>query len=49
MDLQVEGVSDETIKYSDGFCYNATSEWLHCILQTRPLVTERAPYKRKMK
>jgi hypothetical protein len=38
--LQVGGVSDETVKYCYEFCATLTSEWLHCKLQTRPLVRE---------
>jgi hypothetical protein len=41
--LQVDGVSDETVKYGYGFCANRTIEWLHCKLQSRPLVSEGAP------
>jgi hypothetical protein len=40
--LQVGGVSDETVKYAYGFWATRTNEWLHCELQTRPLVIEGA-------
>jgi hypothetical protein len=40
--LQVEGVSDETVTYGYGFCLTRPIEWLHCKLQTRPLVSEGA-------
>jgi hypothetical protein len=43
LSLQVGGVSDETVKYDHGFCATRTIEWLHCKLQTRPLVREGAP------
>jgi hypothetical protein len=43
--LQVGGVSDETVKYGYGFCATRTIEWLHCELQTRPLLREGAPQK----
>jgi hypothetical protein len=41
--LQVGGISDETVKYGYGFWATRTIEWLHCKLQTRPLVRERDP------
>jgi hypothetical protein len=41
----VGGVSDETVKYGYGLCATRTIEWLHCKLQTRPLVKEDAPKK----
>jgi hypothetical protein len=40
--LQVGGVSDETAKYGFGFWATRTIEWLHCKLQTHPLVREGA-------
>jgi hypothetical protein len=42
MALQAGGVSDETVKYDFGFWATLTIEWLHCKLQTRPLVREGA-------
>jgi hypothetical protein len=47
--LQVGRVSDETVKYGYGFCATRTIEWLHCKLQTRPLVREDAPQKQDRK
>jgi hypothetical protein len=44
--LQVGGVSDETVKYGFGFWATRTIEWLHCKLQTRPLVREGAPHRK---
>jgi hypothetical protein len=38
--FQVRGVSDETSIYGYGSCKILTSEWLHCKLQTHPLVRE---------
>jgi hypothetical protein len=35
----------ETAKYDYGFSATRTIEWLHCKLQTRPLVRKGAPYK----
>jgi hypothetical protein len=42
-------VSDDTVKYGYGFCATRTIEWLHCKLQTRPLVREEAPQKQDRK
>jgi hypothetical protein len=42
--FQVGGVPAETVKYGYGFCATWTIEWLHCKLQTRPLVREGALY-----
>jgi hypothetical protein len=39
---QVGGVSDETVIYGCGSCATLTCWWLHCKLQTRPLVIEGA-------
>jgi hypothetical protein len=47
--LQIEGVSDETVKYGYGFWATRTIEWLHCKLQTRPVVREGAPQKQDHK
>jgi hypothetical protein len=47
--LQVGGVSDETVMYGYGFCMTRTIEWLHCKLQTRPLVREGASQKQDRK
>jgi hypothetical protein len=47
--LQVGGVSNETVKYGYVFCATRTIEWLHCKLQTRPLVREGAPQKQDRK
>jgi hypothetical protein len=41
--LQVGGVTDETLKYGYGSCATRTNEWLHCKLQSRPLVREGTP------
>jgi hypothetical protein len=42
-------VSDETVKYACGFWATRTIEWLHCKLQTRPLVREGTPQKQDRK
>jgi hypothetical protein len=47
--LQFGEVSDETVKYGCGFCATRTIEWLHCKLQTRPLVRKGAPQKQDPK
>jgi hypothetical protein len=47
--LQVGGVSDETVKYGYRLWATWTIEWLHCKLQTRPLVREGAPQKQDRK
>jgi hypothetical protein len=47
--LQVGGVSDETVKYGYGFCATRAIEWLHCKLQTRPIVREGIPQKQDRK
>jgi hypothetical protein len=41
-DLAVQdgGVSDETVKYGNGFCATRTIECLYCKLLTSPLVRE---------
>jgi hypothetical protein len=44
--LQVGVVSDETVKYGYEFWATRTIEWLHCKLQTCPLVREGASQKR---
>jgi hypothetical protein len=38
--LQVGEVSDQTVLHGHGSCATLTSEWLHCKLETRPLVRE---------
>jgi hypothetical protein len=43
------GESDETVKYGYGFWPTWTIEWLHCKLQTRPLVKEGAQQKQDRK
>jgi hypothetical protein len=47
--FQVGGVSDETVKYGYGFWATRPIEWLHCKLQTRPLVKEGSPQKQDRK
>jgi hypothetical protein len=42
--LHVGGISDETVIYGYGSCTTLTSEWLHCKLQTCPIVREGALY-----
>jgi hypothetical protein len=42
---EVKKDADGTVKYNYGFCASRTIEWLHCKLQTRPLVREGAPQK----
>jgi hypothetical protein len=43
--FQVEGVSNETVKYGYRFCVTRTTEWLQCKLQTHHLVRKGAPWR----
>jgi hypothetical protein len=43
------GASEETVKHGYGFWATRTIEWLHCKLQTRPLVREGALQKQNRK
>jgi hypothetical protein len=47
--LQVGGVSDETANCGNGFYATRTIEWLHCKLQTHPLIKEGTPQKQDRK
>jgi hypothetical protein len=38
-----------TVKYGYGFCATRTVEWIHCKLQTRPLVREAALHEQDRK
>jgi hypothetical protein len=41
--------SRKRVKCGHGFCVTRTIEWLHCKLQTRPLVREGAPQRQDRK
>jgi hypothetical protein len=47
--LRVGGVSDETVVCGCGSGATLTSAWLHCKLQTRPLVGEGPPHEEERK